>query len=100
MFTRTIRPVFCATGLLALAVFTASANAQTSDQTKVHPSHIPTREAPNGPFGTQWAKPGGTKGSYIYNDPRLIDPYGSRAAHGNTRCPAPMLFDPRSGTCQ
>jgi hypothetical protein len=64
------------------------------------PSHIPTPQQPGSPFGTQWAKPGGTTGSYIYNDPRLRDPLRSRPGHRNRRCPAPLLYDPTSGACR
>ncbi len=73
------------------------AYAQDNNQ---HPSHIPTPQQPNGPFGNQWAKPPGPTGSYIYNDPRLRDPNRSRPTRRNRRCPAPLLFDPTSGECR
>lgn len=83
-------------GLLVWLVLVMQAQAQTSEK----PSHIPTPQAPNSQFGTEWAKPSGPTGNYIYNDPRLRDPNSSRPARRNTRCPAPLLFDPASGTCR
>lgn len=81
---------------LALCGFAAPAFGQPSTQ----PGNIPTRQAPNSPFGTEWAKPGGTAGSYIYNDPRLRDPNRSLGSQRNIRCPAPLLYDPASGRCR
>lgn len=53
---------------IILGGFLAVAQAQTNERS----SHIPTPQAPNSPYGTQWAKPSGTAtgGGYIYNDPR------------------------------
>lgn len=93
--------------LLALLVAPASivsAQAQTTPRQNQDsgqkPSHIPTRQTPNSPFGTDWAKPPGTKGSYIYNDPRLPDPNSASPARRNQPCPAPLLSDPASGRCR
>ena len=82
--------------VVALGALAGPVYAQRSDQ----PTHIPTRRDANSPFGTDWAKPGGTTGSYIYNDPRLRDPNSSQNSTRNTRCPAPLLFDPASGRCR
>lgn len=81
---------------IVLAGFLAVAQAQTNQQ----PSHIPTPQAPNSPYGTQWAKPSGTTGGQIYNDPRLRDPNGANKTQRNKRCPAPTLYDPASGSCR
>lgn len=93
MKSRDLKQAYILMVLFALVIL---AQAQTNEP----PSHIPTPQQPNSPFGTEWAKPPGTGGSYIYNDPRLRDPYSSRPARRNTRCPAPLLFDPASGTCR
>lgn len=69
-------------------------------QTDERPGHIPTRQVPNSPYGTEWAKPSGPTGSYIYNDPRLRDPNRANKTQRNTRCPAPLLYDPGSGACR
>src|ERR1700757_1870393 len=60
---------------VAVAVLAIPAYAQGTKQTTSRPTHIPTVQQPNSPFGTGWAKPAGTTGSYIYNDLRLADPY-------------------------
>ena len=92
----TLRPKRSAVLALALCGFAAPALAQSNNP----PSHIPTRKEPNGPFGTEWAKPGGAQGSYIYNDPRLRDPNRSLGSQRKIRCPAPLLYDPASGRCR
>lgn len=75
-------------------------HAQTSQQGAERPSNIPNPSKPGGPFGSDWAKPGGTTGSYIYDDPRLRSPYRSHPRRGSVRCPAPSIYDPRSGGCR
>ena len=85
---------FIISGLIIVSL-TLFANAQTSG------TYVKNRkEDRGGPFGTEWAKPSGTRGSYIYNDPRLPDPNRSYPSGRNLRCPAPMLFDPASGSCR
>lgn len=79
-----------------LGFFTAPAFAQTAER----PAHIPTPQKNDGPFGTQWAKPPGTTGSQIYNDPRNRDPKSSYRLQRNKPCPAPTLSDPASGGCR
>jgi len=79
------------------ALSMAPALGQTSAQ---RPTHIPTPQQPNSPFGTDWAKPGGTRGSYIYRDPRLRDPNSADPLPRGTSCPAPLLYDPTSGRCR
>jgi hypothetical protein len=81
---------------LVLTVFVLAAQARAEE----HPSHIPTRQAPDSPYGTQWAKPPGVAGSYIYNDPRLSDPASTRKTQRSRRCPAPLIYDPTSGMCR
>ncbi len=76
--------------------FTVPANAQATER----PSHIPTPQKQDGPFGTQWAKPPGTTGSYIYNDPRRRDPNSSYKTQRSKPCPAPTLPDSASGGCR
>jgi hypothetical protein len=90
---KTINLKWACTRLVFIA-FAVPAQAQTNE----HPSHIPTRQEPNSPFGTQWAKPSGTTGSYIYDDPRLRGPKDPHARH-DTRCPTPLLYDPVRGQC-
>lgn len=77
----------------------APAHAQTSQQGAKRPSHIPNPSKPGGPFGSDWAKPGGTTGSYIYDDPRLRSPYRTHPRRG-VRCPAPSIYDPGTGACR
>lgn len=86
--------------LLAALTFTTTSGVCAQAQTKEGPSHMPTKQLPNSPFGTDWAKPPGTTGSYIYNDPRLRDPNGPYKPLGSKGCPAPMLYDPASGRCR
>jgi hypothetical protein len=81
---------------IVLAGFLTIAQAQTDGR----PNHIPTPQAPNSPYGTEWAKPSGTTGSYIYNDPRLRDPNSANKTQRNKPCPAPTLYDPASGACR
>jgi hypothetical protein len=85
---------------MALSAILIGLAATVPGQTAERRSHIPTPQASDGPFGTQWAKPSGTAGGYIYNDPRLRDPYSASRARSTTRCPAPLLYDPRSNRCQ
>lgn len=81
---------------IALSVWTTPVSAQTTER----PSHIPTPQKKDGPFGTQWAKPPGTTGSQIYNDPRMRDPNSSKKTQRSRPCPAPTLYDPASGGCR
>jgi hypothetical protein len=79
--------------ILAAAILAAAAGA-ASAQTKNKPT--------TGPFGTEWARPTGETGGYIYNDPRLQERRGSasqreRAATG---CPIGRTYVPASGRCQ
>lgn len=69
--------------------------AQTSTE---RPSHIPTPQPKDSPFGTEWAKPPGTTGSHIYNDPRRYDPQDPSVTR--SRCPAPSIYDPTAGRCK
>ena len=71
---------------------------QALAQTKERPSHIPTPQAKDSPFGTEWAKPPGTTGSRIYNDPRRYDPNNPSVTR--KRCPAPSMYDPVAGRCK
>ncbi|MBI1203486.1 MAG: hypothetical protein GC182_13345 [Rhodopseudomonas sp.] len=88
-------------GLAAFVFDGVGATAQQLTQNAGQkPDHMPTRQVPNSPFGTDWAKPPGTTGSYIYNDPRLRDPNSASPARRNQPCPAPLLFDPASGRCR
>lgn len=82
------------------AVVLGSSVIPAKAQTDEHPSHIPTQQAPNSPYGTDWAKPSGTTGSHIYNDPRLRDPNSANKTQRNKTCPAPTLYDPASGSCR
>ena len=91
-----IRAVYLLAAISLVLVACVSAGAQTTQR----PSHGPTKQIPNSPFGTDWAKPPGTTGSYIYNDPRLRDPNGPYRPPGRKGCPAPMLYDPASGRCR
>jgi hypothetical protein len=81
---------------IVLAGFLTIAQAQADGR----PSHIHTPQAPNSPYATQWAKPSGTTGGYIYNDARLRDPNSANKRQRNKPCPAPTLYDPASGTCR
>lgn len=81
--------------ILTGGIFAAVAAAA---QTRERPTHIPTPQAKDSPFGTEWAKPPGTTGSYIYNDPRRYDPKNPSVS-GKT-CPAPTLYDPAAGRCK
>lgn len=74
--------------------------AQASQQSAEQPSHIPNRAPSLSPFSHEWSKPGGTTGSYIYNDPRLRSPYRLHPKRGHPRCPGPLIYDPRSGICR
>jgi hypothetical protein len=85
---------------LAVLSLVVAASVFARAQTTQRPSHGPTKQVPNSPFGTDWAKPPGTTGSYIYNDPRLRDPNGPYEPRGSKGCPAPMLYDPASGRCR
>lgn len=87
----------CLVLLFALGALGIPALAQSSGE---HPTHIPTPQQPNSPFGTGWAKPGGTTGSYIYRDPRLTDPNSGNRNRRYHSCPAPLLYDPASGQCR
>lgn len=88
-------------GAFAVGLMPANpAHAQGTQQGAERPSHIPNPGEPNGPFGSDWAKPGGTTGSYIYDDPRLRSPYRSHPRRGSASCPAPLMYDLRSGTCR
>jgi hypothetical protein len=83
----------------ALAIVVSSwapVQAQTTDR----PTHFPTQQNQNGPFGTEWAKPPGTTGSYIYNDPRRRDPNSAYKTQRAKPCPAPAVSDPVSGGCR
>jgi hypothetical protein len=80
--------------LLAMPAF-----AQGTKQTTSRPTHIPTVQQPNSPFGTGWAKPGGTTGSYIYNDLRLADPYSGSMNRDNIQCSGTMPNGPKMGPC-
>lgn len=84
--------------LLLVATMLAPAHAQTKGSER--PSHIPTQQQKDGPFGTQWAKPPGTTGSQIYNDPRYRDPNRSYKSQRGRQCPAPTVYDPASGGCR
>lgn len=89
--------------LLTVWVLAVPAWAQSSQQGIEQPGNNipnPNQSAPYGPFSHEWSKPGGTTGSYIYNDPRLRSPYRTHPKRGTTRCPAPLIFDPRSGACR
>jgi hypothetical protein len=88
--------LLCAALPIALSVWTSPVHAQTTER----PSHIPTPQKQDGPFGTQWAKPPGTTGSRIYNDPRMRDPNSSNKTQRSRPCPAPTLYDPASGGCR
>lgn len=84
--------LFVALGVSGTPVFGQSSGER--------PTHIPNPRQQNGPFGTEWAKPGGTTGSYIYRDPRLADPNSSNPKRRYQSCPAPLLYDPASGQCR
>ena len=75
--------------------------AQASQQ-GADPGYVDNRSKPQapGPFTHEWSKPGGTTGGYIYNDPRLRSPYRTHPKRGRARCPAPLIFDPRTGACR
>lgn len=81
---------------LVLAALLLPAHAQSVDR----PTNIPTKQQKDGPFGTQWAKPPGTTGSHIYNDPRRRDPNSSIKSQRSRPCPAPTIYDPASGGCR
>jgi hypothetical protein len=81
------------------AVLAIPAYAQGTKQTTSRPTHIPTVQQPNSPFGTGWAKPGGTTGSYMYNDLRLADPYSGSMNRDNIQCSGTMPNGPKSGPC-
>jgi hypothetical protein len=85
---------------LGLMVLLMAGGVPSAQQAGERPTHIPTPQQPNSPFGTEWAKPGGTTGSYIYRDPRLPDPNSANRRHRGTSCPAPLLYDPTSGQCR
>lgn len=87
---------FLAAAAFVLVIWMLPAHAQTVER----PSNIPTQQKPDGPFGTQWAKPPGTTGSQIYNDPRNRDPNSSKKSQRSRPCPAPTLYDPASGGCR
>jgi hypothetical protein len=84
----------------------AHAEVQSRVQSEVQsetggPKATSTRPAgAAGPFGSGWAKPSGTTGSYIYRDPRLVDPNSANAGRRKTRCPGPLLFNPTTGRCE
>lgn len=84
---------------VAIALVLAGLSLPVCAQSGERPTHVPNRPQPNGPFGTDWAKPGGTTGSYIYDDPRLPDPYHS-SRRGARHCPAPLLYDVAKGRCR
>ena len=86
----------CAALPVALSVLTNTVLAQTTER----PSHIPTQQKKDSPYGTQWAKPPGTTGSYIYNDPRRRDPNSAYKTQRAKPCPAPSVSDPVSGGCR
>ena len=84
---------------VAVAVLAIPAYAQGTKQTTSRPTHIPTVQQPNSPFGTGWAKPAGTTGSYIYNDLRLADPYSGSMNRDNIQCSGTMPNGPKAGPC-
>lgn len=87
-------------GLIFGLVFGVPAGNFAAAQSGDRPSHIPTQQNPNSPFGTQWAKPPGTTGSQIYNDPRRIDPHRAYKPKQNRGCSAPQQYDPATGGCR
>lgn len=93
----TIAAVNLGLGLLVASSGGGLAIAQTSGE---RPDHIPTQQNQNSPYGTQWAKPGGTTGSHIYNDPRRIDPHRAYKPNQSRGCSAPKLYDPATGGCR
>jgi hypothetical protein len=86
----------CAALPVAFSVWTNPVRAESTER----PSHIPTQQKSDGPFGTQWAKPPGTTGSHIYNDPRRRDPNSPYKTQRSRPCPAPTLPDTASGGCR
>jgi hypothetical protein len=85
--------------LVVVAVPAIPAYAQGTKQTTSRPTHIPTVQQPNSPFGTGWAKPAGTTGSYIYNDLRRADPYSGSMNRDNIQCSGTMPNGPKMGPC-
>jgi hypothetical protein len=84
---------------IVVAALTVPTYAQGTKQAPGRPTHIPNPQQPNSPFGTGWAKPGGTTGSYIYNDLRLADPYSGSMNRDNIQCSGTMPNGPRMGPC-
>lgn len=83
---------------LSVLVFVAGVGpvlAQVDNRSRTQPNPNQTN-----PYGADWAKPGGTTGSYIYRDPRLTDPNGGKPAQRDKRCNPPLMYDPASGVCR
>jgi hypothetical protein len=86
---------------IVLVACSSAAYAQTSSRpansTASPPANVKTQQKADGPFGTQWAKPPGTTGSQIYNDPRGRDPNSSYRRQRSKPCPAPTISDSAGG---
>lgn len=89
---------FLAAALILPFLVTAVPHAHA--QATERKTSVPNRQDQNGTFGTGWAKPGGTTGSYIANDPRQPDPNRARSIQRGKGCAAPLMYDVASGTCR
>ncbi|MGE3149755.1 MAG: hypothetical protein AB7K04_11875 [Pseudorhodoplanes sp.] len=86
MFHRVAYGVF---SVVLLVASTGIAGAQTKTPTG------------NGPFSSDWSKPIGETGGYIYNDPRLRERRNAVNPNGRTPvCPPGRAYSAASGRCQ